>query len=101
MLSKWVVCLKGKGHLHEDGTPSKHSTHFPANSVGLLKKIEGGMAIVWLIGRNETWTVAKNEITDLDVHKTGDRHQQKICNICHRLRPTIKFSLNQTNKPNK
>ena len=95
---RWVVCLAGKGHLHEDGVPEKRIRKFTTNSVGLLRKDNGNTVIVWLIGRNETWSVPASEIQELEVRKTGDKFTQKICNICHCLYPIAQFAINQRNK---
>ena len=95
---KWVVCLKGNGYLHEDGVPERQMRTFKANSVGLLKDTRENMVVVWLIGRNETWSVLASEVEKLDVSKTGDKYENKICNICHCLYPVKQFDRNQNNK---
>jgi len=97
-MTEWIVCRKGQGKLHEDGKPSRRTSHFPVNSVGELRERKNGMAIVWLIGRGETYSIPEKEIAAIDVRRTGDKFSQKICNICHCLKPVKKFSLNQTNK---
>lgn len=96
-MTQWVVCLNGSGRLHENGVLAKLNTHFPANAVGMLKARENDMAIVWLIGKNETYAIPQEEITVIDVRKTGDKFDKKICNICHCLKSVGKFSRNQTN----
>ncbi len=98
MLNEWVVCVEGKGRKHEDGKPAKRTRAFEADSVGLVKDITGDSVVVWLIGRDETWTIPASEVKQIDVNKTGDKHSKKICNICHRLLPVSKFDKNQTNQ---
>ena len=39
---------------------------------------------------------SRDNLTDLDVNKTGDKYDSKICNICHCLKPVENFSRNQT-----
>ena len=53
--------------------------------------------IVWLIGNNETWTVPVEEVEELNETETGDKYENKICNVCHRLLPVKKFAKNQNN----
>ena len=97
MLNKWVVCIKGRGVPYEHGKPSKRTRIFETHSVGLVKETKGDSIVVWLIGRDETWTVPAREVKKIDVYKTGDKFSQKICNICHRLLAVSKFDRNQTN----
>ena len=54
--------------------------------------------IVWLIGNNETWTVPVEEVEELNETETGDKYENKICNVCHRLLPVKKFAKNQNNR---
>lgn len=39
-----------------------------------------------------------NEAEPLNVFKTGDKYENKICNICHCLYPIHMFDRNQNNK---
>lgn len=98
MLHKWVVCVGGKGHLHEQGVPEKRATRFPENSVGLVKEDNGRTMVVWLIGINKTWTIPASQAKELNVRETGDKFAKKICNRCHRLLSVSKFDVNQRNK---
>ncbi len=98
-MDKWVVCTEGKGRLIEDGMLEKGVRHFPINSVGLLKKkSKNNTVIVWLVGTDQTWSISINETRYIDVSETGDKHEYKICNICHCLKLVDKFSRNQNNK---
>lgn len=98
MSPEWVVCFNGKGYLHEDGRPENRIRNFDTDSIGLVREIQDDFVIVWLIGRNETWSVPKNETRSLDVSKTGDKYEVKICNVCHCLRPVSEFMKNQRNQ---
>lgn len=98
MSPEWVVCVKGKGNLHEGGKPERRERTFPVNSVGLVQQRDSKSVVVWLIGRNEIWTVPSGAVKGVDVVKTGDKHAKKICNVCHCLLPVSRFARNQNNK---
>lgn len=66
------------------------------NSVGLIKAINGECAMVFFIGRNEIIQIDFESIEDIDIEKTGKGFNQKICNICHILKKTGEFEINQT-----
>ena len=97
MSHRWVVCIEGKGRLHEHGVPENRTRKFKVNSIGLVQEDHGKSLMVWLIGRNEIWTVPASKVEDIDVGKTGDKFKKKICNICHCLLPVSHFARNQTN----
>ena len=97
MSHKWIVCLNGRGQPHESGKPEKRTRHFKPKSVGLVRVDNKTSVIVWLIGRDEIWTVPSSEIKEIDVYKTGDKYKNKICNICHCLLPVKDFDRNQNN----
>ncbi len=98
MLNEWIVCPKGKGKLNENGKPARRTRTFEFDSVGLVKEIKDDSVVVWLIGRDETWTIPTKEVGQIDVHKTGDKFPKKICNICHHLLPVTRFARTQNNK---
>lgn len=93
----WVVCLGNKGKEVERGVPARRATHFPSHSVGELLDSGKQTAKVWLIGMDKTWLVPAGEISIIDIDKTGDHYEHKICNICHRLKKVEAFARNQTN----
>ena len=62
-----------------------------------MKEDNGESLIVWLIGKNQKWTVPANEVKELNVLETGDKYDKKICNVCHRVLPVDQFDKNQTN----
>lgn len=95
-MNKWVVCHEGKGHLYKNNIKEKLETNFDVDSVGLIKE-EKDDYIVWLIGSDSTWFIAKKDIEEFDVTKTGDKYSHKICNVCHCLKPVEQFDKNQNN----
>lgn len=95
--NEWAVCTAGRGRIVENGVAERRERNFPQNSVGLVEAAADGGIIVWLIGRNEKWLVPAADIKKVDVLQTGDKHLQKICNICHRLLPVESFARNQNN----
>jgi len=96
-MNKWIVCKQGKGCLFKDNVQEKFETNFGKGAVGLLKEERGDYFLVWLIGSDSHWIVFKNEVEEIDVTKTGDKFDFKICNVCHCLKPTEKFDKNQNN----
>ena len=58
------------------------------------------MSVVWLAGLDQTWSVPEG-VKHFDVLATGDEYEQKICNVCHRLKPVSSFAKNQSNKKKK
>lgn len=99
MLSKheWVVCVRGRGRLHEEDGVALRTRNFPPSSVGLVVERTDTDTIVWLIGRKQRWTVPTSETEGVDVTQTGDRYPHKICNVCHRWLPVESYARNQNN----
>ena len=95
---KWVVCSKGQGRQHENGIPEDRIRNFRPDSIGLVKEETEDIVVVWFIGRDETWSVPLKETRLINVSKTGDKFESKICNVCHCLLPVEKFDKNQNNK---
>lgn len=96
-MNNWVCCTSGQGYKHTDAEISFRLRSFKKNSVGLKKRYQDNLPVVWLIGRDETWSVT-GYVYEIDVNATGDKFDEKICNICHCLLPVDEFSQNQTNK---
>ncbi|WGK68675.1 endonuclease domain-containing protein [Candidatus Haliotispira prima] len=96
-LDTWVCCLQGKGYLHDNGFALNRERHFKKNSVGIVKDIEDEFLTVWLIGTDETWDILPADVVLIDILQTGDKHEKKICNICHCLLPPESFPPNQKN----
>lgn len=66
------------------------------NSVGIVKAINGESAMVLFIGVNEIKKVNFENLESIDIYKTGKGFDCKICNICHILKDTGSFEINQT-----
>jgi hypothetical protein len=97
-VNRWVVCKHGKGYLFKNSIQEKLETNFDKDSVGLIIDDRGDNFLVWLIGNDSHWIIPKNEVEEIDVTKTGDKFESKICNVCHCLKPVEKFDRNQNNK---
>ena len=96
-MTDWVYCPAGRGYLHgglahERAAVSSRLRHFSLNAVGTRKAMDGQYVIVWLIGSGETWSVPGHEVRPVNVLETGDKWQNKICNICHCLLPVKDFA---------
>lgn len=97
-MSKWVVCRKGRGYLYnKDNVKERLETNFDIDSVGLVKSEDGDNFIVWLIGIDNIYSVPKADTELIDVIKTGDKYDYKICNVCHCLKPIGQYDKNQNN----
>ena len=70
--------------------------NIPPNSVGIIRALNGTSAMVFFIGENTTKRVNFNLLKTIDIYKTGKGYSHKICNICHILKPTNDFEINQT-----
>lgn len=65
------------------------------NSVGIIKALNGSSAMVLFIGANELKKVEFKNLQAIDIYKTGKGYDYKICNICHILKATDEFEINQ------
>lgn len=70
---------------------------FPERSVGLVREQGSDFLHVWLIGKDEVWRVPVDGCLEFDITKTGDKHEQKVCDRCHRLLTVDNFAQNQNN----
>ncbi|WP_104727676.1 Hpy99I family type II restriction endonuclease [Helicobacter felis] len=75
---------------------TKPLSHVLKNSVGVVRVLNGKYALVWFIGVNEMLRVAFEDLETIDIWKTGKGFGVKICNICHVLKSTEDFEINQT-----
>ena len=66
------------------------------NSVGIIKALNGSSTIVLFICANELKKVEFKNLRAIDIYKTGKGYDYKICNICHILKATDEFEINQT-----
>ena len=65
------------------------------NSVGIVNSTTVQYALVCFIGKNESVRAAYNSLRIIDVAETGKGYPNKICNICHVLKPMDEFDRNQ------
>lgn len=65
------------------------------NSVGIINSIDEGKAQIYFIGKNEVVIAPFDSLVIIDVDDTGDLFPNKICNICHILKPVAEFPRNQ------
>ena len=96
-MNDWVVCRQGKGYLFKNNTQERLETNFDKDSVGLIREDRGDNFLVWLIGNDNEYVVPKTDVEKIDVTKTGDKFEFKICNVCHCLKPVENFARNQNN----
>lgn len=94
----WVLCSAGEGFEIANGKISNRKRHFKKNSVGLIKSISDDFFAIWLIGPDQTWNIPIDAVQPIEIKKTGDRFDKKICNICHCLLPVGRFAINQNNQ---
>ncbi len=73
-----------------------YSRKIVENSIGLIKVINGECAMVFFIGSNKLTRVDFAHLSVIDIEKTGKGHEKKICNICHILKMSDDFDVNQT-----
>lgn len=66
------------------------------NSIGLIQGLNGQSAMVYFIGKNKIICVRLQNIKTINIEKTGKGFDKKICNICHILKMTEEFDVNQT-----
>ena len=72
------------------------------NSVGIIKSTTQESAEVYFIGKSKNVTTSFDFLRSVDVKKTGDECEKKICNVCHILKPTTEaFTKNQNAKGDK
>lgn len=71
-------------------------------SVGLVKNIiTADKLTIYFVGSNKILEVKENDITSIDIEKTGKGFEFKVCNICHILKATDLFDKNQTDAKSK
>lgn len=75
---------------------NKNFDNITKNAVGVIRAINGKFAMVLFIGANEIKRVDFKDLKTLDIYKTGKGFDYKICNICHILKATNDFEINQT-----
>ncbi|WP_121020454.1 Hpy99I family type II restriction endonuclease [Helicobacter vulpis] len=70
--------------------------HVLKNSVGVIRALNGECAFMLFIGIDEILQVSLEDLETIDIWKTGKGFSVKICNICHILKNTEDFEINQT-----
>ena len=75
---------------------NKNIDNIVKNSVGVIKALNGNFAMVLFIGKNELKRTEIKNLEIIDIYKMGKGYKNKICNICHILKPTDEFEINQT-----
>jgi len=86
------VCL----NVSDFVTASKQVEDIEEQSVGLINEISGDEITVFFIGKKKTVKTSNQNVTFLDITKTGKPYKVKICNICHILKDIDEFDINQT-----
>jgi hypothetical protein len=81
----------------KNSKPERYETSFNKGAVGLVREEYSDSMVGWLIGTDNLWKISKDDLEEIDVTKTGDKFEKKICNVCHCLKPTENFARNQTN----
>ena len=92
----FVVCRGNSGHLVEGGIKATIPIHFEENAIAVVREVMGGEALVYIIGRNEKFILPNDSLESIDPIQTGKGFHHKICNICHVLKTTSAFEINQT-----
>ena len=70
----------------------------PALSVGILELVDGEYCGVNFVVGNVVLKVKKDIVKYFNPLRVGDLFSNKVCNVCHRYLPTVKFSKNQNGK---
>ncbi len=94
--SNWILCVSGQGYAHLHGERDFIRSHFPMNSLGVIVVEQDTELLVFLPGQDKQFFVQRRDTLEVDIFKTGDRFEKKICNICFVLKPVSDFSRNQT-----
>lgn len=69
-----------------------------AEDVGVIKEVDGDHLIIFFVGLNISARIHKSDLTFLNSKEFGDLFPRKICNVCHKIRKTELFDLNQSGK---
>lgn len=66
------------------------------NDIGIItEQTTGSTYLVFIVRIWQKFELEEDFFEYFDVTKTGDGFDNKICNICHKLLPTINFAKNQ------
>jgi len=72
-----------------------------ANDVGVVRELGEVTSEVFFLRNKQASRVENSKFLHIDPLKYGDKHDEKICNVCHRILPTTTFDLNQTGRDNR
>ena len=67
------------------------------DSVGIIKSTSPESTLVHFVGKNKDVMAPFDSLRVIDVDRTGDLYPQKICNVCHIIKPVEEYAINQTN----
>lgn len=69
-----------------------------SEDVGVVKRVDGDFLVVYFVGLGKRVRIHKSKLTFLNPAEYGDLFSKKICNVCHKVRNTEEFDLNQSGK---
>ncbi len=69
-----------------------------SEDVGVVKNRFHEKLEVVFVGLDKTVVLDLHQVSFLNPKEFGDKYEEKICNICHKIRKTIEFDLNQNGK---
>ncbi|GAB7140990.1 hypothetical protein RsTz2092_09480 [Deferribacterales bacterium RsTz2092] len=73
----------------------------PKNLIGIVKEHSKDYVLVHFMAVNKQAKVSKNDIGFFNPVQTGDLHDKKVCNVCHKLLGIENFQKNQNQKDNR
>lgn len=65
------------------------------NEIGIVTNKSNDLYSIFFITASKNLDLPKKDFEPFDVKQTGDLFAKKVCNVCHRLLDTTKFSRNQ------
>jgi hypothetical protein len=71
------------------------------NEIGIVESESKDSCSIFFVISGKSLQLSKNDFKFFDVKKTGDAFPKKVCNVCHRLLDTTKFSRNQNGVNNR
>ncbi len=69
--------------------------------VGIIKSVGTGYTSIFFIRSWKEVELANQDFKRINVKQTGDEFSNKVCNVCHKLKPTSQFAKNQNGKNNR
>jgi RNase P subunit RPR2 len=65
------------------------------NEIGIVEKESKNSSVIFFVTNGKSLILLNSDFKVFDPTKTGDDFPEKVCNVCHRLLPTMEFSRNQ------